>query len=119
MENIKFIKTITDQINREGIVAGNCIYFNLSDGNKAKTWCDELGVRIKIINRIDGEVDGVYLPFENYFNPTQCSKNAPKWYQHIDCGRWYFENQYTHVLPKEDDYKRIAEAMEKYMDIYN
>ena len=118
MENIKFIKQITDYIDRERIIAGNSIYYKLKNNNRAKTWCEEDGVRIKIINCKEGEVDHAFFPCQNYFEPTQCSPGAPKWYQHIEGNRWYFEKSYTHVLPKESDYMRLAAAMENYIEMF-
>lgn len=118
MENIKFIRKITDYIKRDRIIIGNCIYYNLANGNKVKMWCYDLGVEVNVINKIDGKVDAVTFPFANYFAPTQCSANAPKWTQHIDRGQWYFENTYKHVLPKESDYVNIAEALSMYIEMY-
>lgn len=119
MASIKFIKQITDYINKERIIVGNCIYYKLKNNNRVKTWCDNDGVRIKIINCKEGEVDYTFLPFKNYFEPTQCSPGAPMWYQHIEDGnRWYFEETYSHVLPKERDYKRLANAMENYIQMF-
>ena len=118
MANIRFIKQITSYIDRERIIVGNCIYYKLKNGNRARMWCETDGVRIKIINAKEGEVDGVFLPFMNYFQPTRCSPNAPKWYQHIDGNYWYFEKEYSHVLPKESDYTRLANAMENYIQMF-
>ena len=118
MANIRFIKQITSYIDRERIIVGNCIYYKLKNGNRARTWCETDGVRIKIINAKEGEVDGVFLPFMNYFQPTQCSPGAPQWYQHIENDRWYFEKEYSHVLPKESDYTRLANAMENYIQMF-
>ena len=44
MENIKFIKDITLYIDKPRAIVGNCIYYNLSNGNKIKLWCEEMGV---------------------------------------------------------------------------
>ena len=120
MENIKFIQKITDYVVGIGIrtIIGNCVYYNFANGNKAKLWCYELGVHAEVINKTEGKVDSVDFPFANYFTPTQCSAGAPKWTQHIDRGRWYFSQTYTHVLPKESDYTRLAEALSMYMKMY-
>ena len=118
MENIKFIKKITDYVSQDRIIVGDCVYYNLANGNRVKLWCYEYGVRAEVINKTDGKIDSLDLPFANYFKPTQCSPNAPKWTQHIDKGQWYFENAYTHVLPKESDYMRLAEALEQYITMY-
>ena len=118
MENVKFIKKITDYINRDRTIIGNCIYYNLENGNKVKMWCYELGVKADVINKVDGRVDSVDFPFANYFKPTQCSPNSPKWTQHIDRGQWYFENAYKHVLPKENDYISLAKALNMYIEMY-
>lgn len=119
MENIKFIKTITDyvKIGKKEII-GNCVYYILDNGNRVKMWCYDCGVEADVINKIEGKVDCVKFPFDNYFEPTQCSIGAPKWTQHIDNGKWYFEDTYTHVLPKEKDYVNLAEAIETYIRMY-
>ena len=119
MENIKFIKKITDYIAKDRVIVGNCIYYNLANGNKVKLWCYDLGVEAKVINKIDGQVDTVRFPFANYFAPTQCSAGAPKWTQHIDNGRWWFSEMYSHVLPKDGDYIRLAEALHTYIEMYS
>lgn len=118
MENIKFIKEITDYVKRNRTIIGNCVYYNLDNGNKIKMWCCEFGVEVNVINKIDGKIDTVSFPFANYFEPTQCSANAPKWTQHIDHGKWYFSNMYKHVLPKERDYINLARALSTYIEMY-
>lgn len=118
MENIKFIKKITDYIAKNRVIIGNCIYYNLANGNKVKLWCYELGVEADVINKIDGKVDTVRFPFANYFKPTQCSAGAPQWTQEIEYGKWRFEASYKHVLPKESDYINLAEALITYIEMY-
>lgn len=118
MENIKFIKKITDYIEKDKTIIGDCIYYNLANGNKVKMWCYNLGVRADVINKIDGKIDCADFPFSNYFKPTQCSEGAPQWTQYITNGRWYFSEMYSHVLPKEDDYMRLAEALNLYIEMY-
>ena len=118
MENIKFIKKITDYVREGRTIIGNCIYYNLANGNKVKLWCDTYGVRAEAINKIDGKIDSVDFPFANYFAPTQCGPNDTKWTQHIDYGKWRFEDTYKHVLPKESDYIRLAEALNVYIEMY-
>lgn len=119
MENIKFIKKITDYVAKDRVIIGNCVYYNLANGNKVKMWCYEYGVRTEVINKIDGKIDSVDFPFINYFAQTQCSPNAPKWTQHISNGKWYFEDTYQHVLPKESDYMNLATALELYVAMYD
>ena len=122
MKNIRFIKKITDYVvGRKAVdkvVIGNCVYYNLANGNKVKLWCYERGVGAEVINKMDGKVDSVDFPFANYFKPTQCSSNAPQWTQRIDGNEWYFERVYKHVLPKESDYMKLAEALELYIAMY-
>lgn len=118
MKNIKFIKKITDYVEKDRTIIGNCVYYNLENGNKVKLWCYEQGVGAEVINKIDGKIDSVDFPFTNYFEPTQCSIGAPKWTQHIDGNEWYFERVYKHVLPKESDYMNLATALELYMTMY-
>lgn len=118
MEDIKFIKKITDYVREGRTIIGNCAYYNLENGNKVKFWCDTYGVRAEVINKINGKVDCVDFPFANYFAPTQCGPNDKKWTQHIDYGKWRFEDMYKHVLPKESDYIRLAEALSVYIEMY-
>ena len=117
---IKFIKKITDYVEKDypKQIVGNCIYYDLTNGKVMKLWCYEYGVKAEIINKFDGKVDSIDIPFSNYFEPTQCSSGAPKWTQHIDNGKWYFENTYKHVLPTEKDYIKLAMAIEMYIKIY-
>lgn len=118
MENIKFIKQITNYVEKDRVIVGNCVYYNLDNGNKVKLYCYDYGVRAEVINKVDGKVDNVDFPFANYFKPTQCSPNAPQWTQHIDKGKWYFENTYQHVLPKDTDYINLAKALTVYIEMY-
>lgn len=127
MENIKFIREIMAHgRNRDGKELGNCIYYKLNNGNRAKVCVDgggiyneSHGVTAEIVNTVDGKIDRAYFPFRNYFKPTRCSAGAPEWYQHVDNGRWYFSQMYSHVLPKPDDYKRIANAVCDYMELFS
>jgi hypothetical protein len=116
--NVRFIKRITDAVNRERTIIGVCVYYALHNGNRVKTYCLETGVTMEIINKKEGKVDSVFLPFKNYFQPTQCSKGAPMWYQHIEGDHWYFEKTYSHVVPKVSDYINLARAMEDYMRLF-
>lgn len=119
MKNIRFIRDITEKIEKTRHIAGNCIYYELSE-NRAKIYCDEYGVWVEIINPKNGLIDKVHLPFSNYFAPVQFSQGAPKWTQTIGVdGCWCFENRCPHVLPKDSDYKRIALAMKNYMELFN
>ena len=118
MEDIRFIKKITDYIEKDRTIIGNCIYYNLTNGNKVKFWCYEFGVKAEVINSINGKIDSIDLPFANYFKQTQCSPGAPKWTQHINNGQWYFEDMYKHVLPTESDYTNLAEALTMYIEMY-
>lgn len=119
IQNIKFINRITDELNREKVVMGDFVYYVLGNGNRVKTYCEEDRVIMEVINRKEGKVDAVSLPFRNYFQPTQCSPGAPTWYQHIEHGRWYFSEMYIHVLPKVSDYKNLAKAMETYIRMFD
>ena len=118
MEDIKFIKKITDYIELERTVVGNCIYYNLDNGNKVKLWCYELGVEANVINKANGKIDAVSFPFVNYFKPTRCSDNAPQWTQYIYDNKWNFEDLYPHTIPKEYDYKNLAKALITYIEMY-
>ena len=119
IQNVKFINKMTDYVDREKVVLGDMVYYVLGNGNRVKAYCEEQGVRMEVINRKEGKVDSIYLPFRSYFQPTQCSPGAPTWYQHIDNGRWYFSQSYTHVLPKVSDYKNLAKAMETYIKMFD
>lgn len=116
--NVRFIERITEDLCRQRIIVGNCVYYYLNNDNRVKAYCEETGVIIKVINKTGGPVDCIFLPFENYFQPTRCSQGAPKWYQHIDGNHWYYEDMYKHVLPKDSDYKNLATAMENYIKIF-
>ena len=119
MENIKFILKITDYIKGDREVIGNCVYYNLDNGNKIKLWCYDYGVEANVINKTRGKIDSIIFPFANYFEPVQCSPRAPKWTQHITSnGKWYFEDEYVHVLPKDSDYNNLADAIETYIEMY-
>jgi hypothetical protein len=118
MEDIKFIKKITDYIGRKRTIIGNCVYYNLENGNKVKLWCEELYVEANVINKIGGKVDTVRFPFANYFAPTKCSPSSKEWTQHIYCGEWQFASMYVHVLPKENDYINLAKAISTYIEMY-
>ena len=121
MENIKFITQITNYVAKERVIIGDCVYYNLENGNKVKLWCYSSGVTAEVINKTLGTVDRVELPFSNYFAKVQCSPNSPicpAWTQHIENGKWYFEDQYRHVLPKLSDYLNLATAIETYIDMY-
>ncbi len=118
MVNIKFIKSITNYISMDRTISGDCVYYDLNNGNVAKTFCYEDGVGIQIINKVNGMIDNIRLPFANYFEPKQCSPGAPKWNQHIERnGEWYFA-QYDWCLPTEKDYMNIAKAMATYMCMF-
>lgn len=118
IEHIKFAKKVTMSIPRTQTIAGNCIYYALANGNRAKVYCYSMGVTVEVINHKEGKVDSVNFPFSNYFEAVQCSPGAPKWYQHIDGGKWRFEGTYSHVLPKKTDYRRLADAIDNYIMMF-
>lgn len=118
MANIKFMKKFASYMKNNGIVLGNRIYFTKENGNRISAYCADTHVSLRVINKIDGAIDNIELPFENYFEPTQCSEGSPKWYQHIDGNYWYFEKNYKHVLPKDSDYKKLANAIDEYIELW-
>lgn len=118
MENIKYMTEITQYINREQTIVGNCVYFSLANGNNVCVYCETNAVEAQVINKTLGNVDRVELPFENYFSKTCTTPGAPQWTPHIDGGRWYFSESYSHVIPKSADFKRLADAIEKYISLY-
>lgn len=118
MENIKFISRISLEVPRKANNVGNCIYYVLNNGNRVKAYCVEDGVILEVINTKEGKIDNIKLPFANYFEPVQCSENSPYWYQHIEKGKWHFEESYIHVLPKVSDYRSIAKAIEDYICMF-
>ena len=126
MENIKYIREIMSESPREDWKeVGDTLYLKLGNGNRAKVWVgggniynQSHGIKIEIVNKTDGKVDSAYFPFKNYFKPVRCSKGAPAWYQHLDGGKWYFSNMYTHVLPTSEDFRAIATAVCEYLDMF-
>lgn len=121
MENIKFVKEIMGSC-ENGITyydLGNCRYYPFDNGNTGKVYVKENGVTCEIINNARGKIDECYFPFCNYFTQVQCSAGAPLWYQHIDKGRWYFSQTYKHVLPTENDFKRIRDAVHVYFTLFS
>ena len=116
MENIKFIRTIMEHSFKEdGIEFGDCIYYAMSNGNKAKVYCCSDSAEVVIINNIHGIINSQSFPFKNYFTPKKCSSNAPVWYQHIENGKWYFP-QYPHVQPTITDYSLLGNTIGYYID---
>lgn len=118
MENIKYIKEITQSMKRNSMEIGNCICFKLDNGNIIKAYCFSHGIHVDVVNKVDGKVDCIDLPFKNYFKPTRCSQGAPLWYQHLDGGKWYFSGIYNHVLPTKKDYENISVALETYIKMF-
>lgn len=118
LKNVRFIRQITDYVNSERKIFGDCVYFVLENGNRVKAYCVDTGVKLEVINYKAGTVDGVYLPFSHYFAPVRCSAGAPLWHQHIDGSKWYFGDTYEHVLPKTSDYQNMAVAIEEYIAMY-
>ena len=125
MENIKFVKQIMGN-DKEYYDLGNCRYYPLKNGNTAKVFVaggniynETYGITCEIVNEKNGIVDKCYFPFENYFKPTRCSANSPWWYQHIDRGVWYFSKTYTHVLPTQEDFNKISDAIFAYMRLFS
>ena len=118
MEDIRFIFTITEYIDRPRTVMGNCIYYNLANGNKVKAWCYSTGIRAEVISKTQGHIDGVDLPFYRYLSPVRCSRNAPDWTQFIDKGKWNFEDQFPHTLPSEADYRKLSAALNQYIEMF-
>lgn len=118
MENVKFIKEIISSMDEEKIIAGNAIYVILNDKNRIKLYCSQCGVEAEIINVVNGKIDTAYFPFANYFEPTQCSERAPKWTQNIEYGKWRYSTEYSHVIPTEEDFKNLTDAIIRYMDIF-
>ena len=118
MENIKFIKEVARYTDRQNVIIGDCLYYNLENGNKIKMWCYDRGVMAEVINKTTGKLDCVELPFRNYFEPKQCSPGAPKWSPYIYDGKWYFSDLYNHVVPNDNDYMCLAAALETYIGMY-
>lgn len=118
MENIKFISWCMEKSvhSDDFTIAGNYLVAPMNNGNVAKLCCESNGVRAEILNKKEGTVDRTLFPFANYFSMKRCSPGAPLWHQHIENGKWYF-SQYSHCLPTPDDYKRIADAVDAYLDI--
>ena len=115
MERVEFIREITQRSKRsEREEIGNCIFFRMKNGNVAKAYCVSNAATVEIISRTEGMIDCVELPFANYFAKKKCSPGAPEWDQHIENGRWYFD-QYPHCCPTNQDYMAISAAVDKYI----
>lgn len=122
MENVKFIDRITMYLEtspgQRRVKVGNCIYITLQSGLNVKLYCVSNAVIAEVISKVNGKVDGIELPFANYFEPTQCSPGARKWTQYIENGRWYFSDQYPHVLPTDEDYDNLAHGIHEFISLY-
>lgn len=118
IKDIKFIKTITNYLDREPTIIGNHIYYKLQNMNIIKTWCEKYGVYIQVINQAKGIIDTTFLPFDKYFKPVRCHEGTKLWYQYIDGDCWFFEGVYSHVLPKPEDYQKLCDAMENYIKMF-
>lgn len=119
MENIRFVKEMMTYVDGvKQVVVGNCIYMQIGKYNRIKAHCESHSVILEVINIHSGKVDGVELPFSAYFEPVRCSASAPLWTQHIDRGKWNFEGQYAHILPKDADYLRIGAAITAYINLF-
>lgn len=126
MENIRYIRTIMGYgPHKNGTAVGDCLYYVMPNSNRAKVYVggggiynESHGIKVEIVNSINGKVDEAYFPFKNYFKPVRCCPDGPEWYQHFHNGTWYFAN-YLHCRPKTDDYQRIATAVCEYMDMFS
>lgn len=88
MQDIKYIKRIAQEIDLPRHIVGNTIYFTLGE-NIAKTYCEEMGVRIEIINPRSGKIDYAFLPFSQYFAPVKTTEGASEFSQRIgNDGKW-------------------------------
>jgi hypothetical protein len=116
MEDIKFIKEFAKYIERDQTIVGNCIYYRLGT-NRAKTYAEEYGVWVEIINPVSGLIDKIRVPFSKYFQAVRCSVCAPTWTQTIEHGEWRFKHM-PHTQPKASDYKAVANAMNEYMKLF-
>ena len=68
------------------------------------------------INKDEGVIDKCGFRFCDYFDKVACSPNSPKWIPYIDGNDWHSSRD-LHCLPKESDFKRIAEAIDEYIEI--
>lgn len=118
MENIRFIRALMTYVDGEKQEIGNCIYTQIGKSNRIKAFCSPASVILRVVNIQSGEIDGIELPFINYFEKVRCCTNAPLWTQHIDRGMWNFENQYPHLVPRDTDYLRIGAAITAYINLF-
>lgn len=118
MKNIKFIEGITFSIPRARYIVSNYIYYALDGGNKAKLWCEEMGVEIEILNPQHGMVDNMFLPFKDYFSPVTENEKGRTWTQYIDGDDWKESRLHPELKPKESDYKKLAYGIEQYLRIF-
>lgn len=123
MEKRCFIEEMTDYLLEKDVMrrrfVGRCAYIPLQNGIRIKLYCSSTYVAAEAISRSCGRVDYVELPFSEYFEPKQCSQGAPKWSQHIENGKWYFSDTYPHVVPSQEDYKRLAHGMTEFIELYD
>ena len=118
MENIKFIRSIARYCDNPGTEIGNCIYFRLDNGNRAKAFCTQYDVQMEIISPSTGKLDMVEIPFANYTDKRRVCPGAPEWYTCIERGHWYWTQQYPNLAPTATEFKRIAAAMNEYMYLF-
>ena len=124
LANIKFIREIMSAGHTTGEVFGNYIIYDIGNKEIAKVYIGDsdmyshyTGVTVKIIHKLNGEIDACYFPFSNYFKPVQCSSGDRLWYQYVDGDEWYF-SQYEHVLPTPADFANLANAVERYIELF-
>lgn len=118
MENIKFIRSIARYCDNDKTEIGNCIYFELDNGNRAKAFCNQYNVAMEIISPRSGRLDSVEIPFANYIGKRRISPASPEWYTYIERGHWYWTQQYPNLAPTDTELMRIAAAMNAYMRLF-
>lgn len=110
------LRKIVRPIDPDATYVGSACYLQLGKVNRAKlqiasgTMADELDrLRIKIINRQEGEIDILLLRFSDLFVP---GKRKPYIWTYRGETEWYGGP------PTERDYRALTDAVRNYIDLF-
>ena len=110
------LRKIVRPIDPDSTYVGSACYLQLGKVNRAKlqiasgTMADELDrLRIKIINRQEGEIDILLLRFSDLFVP---GKSKPSIWTYRGETEWYTGQ------PSERDYRALTDAVRRYVDLF-
>lgn len=116
---------LAEKMDYKTALVGRNLYVKFPNtGKRFKIYLDDFarisgnidGFMCIAINKDDGVIDKCGFRFCDYFDKVSCSPTDPKWTPHIKNNSWHF-SRYSHCLPKESDFKRIAEAINEYIAI--